>query len=78
MSQQMQPQASQNWRSQLKWRSQVGVLIGLAAGVGIGHRLSLEAVDWVIVASFAAALFIYYRRIAVTSKGPDSAGRSPG
>ena len=78
MSQQMQPQTNQNWRSHLKWRGQIGVLIGFAAGVGIGHRLSLGAVDWVIVASFAAALFIYYRQISVTPERPDNPERSPG
>jgi hypothetical protein len=39
-----------------------GVLIGFAAGIGIGPRLSQDVRLWVLLLSILAALFFYYRR----------------
>ena len=61
MSDEMNPQPRSEWqptRSMLRF----GVFIGFAAGIGIGHRLSAELANWVVLASILAALFFYYRR----------------
>ena len=63
MSEQMQHEANQTRRSQLNRRGLFGVLIGLGAGIGLGHRLPEEAVSWVTFATFMAATALYYWRM---------------
>ena len=60
MPDEMQSQQRAKW--QITQTLRFAVLIGFAAGIGIGPRLSPDVNQWVFLLSLLAGLFFYYRR----------------
>ena len=58
-----QPRAKSQITSLLRF----GVLIGFAAGIGIGPTLSQDMDRWILLLSVLTALFFYYRHDKASS-----------
>ena len=61
MPDEMQSQQRAKWQPTASM-ARFGVLIGFAAAIGIGPRLSPDVDQWVFLLSILAGLFFYYRR----------------
>ena len=48
-------------KSQITPLYRFGLLLGFAAGIGVGPRLPENINHWVFLVSIGAALFFYYR-----------------